>query len=93
MTYPNVLVRRPLAKSLRCKLRPISSWSIVRCASYHYLPASEYGEADVQLAELARDALSAATRRVQLDNRCPFSGRIEKESPPLARECHGYGCC
>src|SRR5580704_6529675 len=45
--------------------------------SYHYLPASEYSEADADLTELAHAALSAAGMSVrvgaQLDDRCPFS--------------------
>src|SRR6185437_10403105 len=34
--------------------------------SYHYLPASEYSEADLALAELAREALSAAGMSVRV---------------------------
>ena len=34
--------------------------------SYHYLPASEYSEADVRLTALARAALSAAGMSVRV---------------------------
>ena len=46
--------------------------------SYHYLPPSEYSEADAQLTRLAQEALTAAgiivPGRRDLDDRCSLSG-------------------